>query len=96
MDLFSSQELDEELVAAMNEAAKRLPKASGTSQLPKADRLRLSVLPQARRHSESDESDEDDGMDTPPARKVVKDGDNPVLSLQPVRVMTGFNCNNVQ
>lgn len=94
VDLFSSMELDEELVAAFNEAAKKLPKASPTSQLPKADRLRLSILPGIgrSRHSESDESDEEGGMDTPPARKVVTDGDNPILSLLPQRKLVGFEA----
>ncbi|KAF6757410.1 Rapamycin-insensitive companion of mTOR, N-term-domain-containing protein [Ephemerocybe angulata] len=94
VDLFSSMELDEELVAAFNEAAKKLPKASSTSQLPKADRLRLSILPGIgrSRHSESDESDEEGGMDTPPARKVVTDGDNPILSLLPQRKLVGFEA----
>ncbi|RXW24422.1 hypothetical protein EST38_g1410 [Candolleomyces aberdarensis] len=92
VDLFNL-ELSPDLVAALDEAAKKLPKASASSKLPKSDRLRLSILPMGR-HSESDESDaEDDGTDTPPARKVVPDGDQPVLSLQPQRKMVGFGVN---
>jgi large subunit ribosomal protein L17e len=91
LDLFSGLELNEESVAAFNEAASKLPKVSPESQLPKADRLRLSVLPRImKRHSDSDESGDEDEMDTPPATKVVTDGDNPVLSLLPQRKSVGF------
>ncbi|KAJ2919190.1 hypothetical protein MD484_g1222, partial [Candolleomyces efflorescens] len=94
VDLFDL-ELNPELVAALDEASKKLPKAAASSKLPKSDRLRLSILPMGR-HSESDGSDaEDDGTDTPPARKVVPDGDQPVLSLQPQPYFTDFALANL-
>ena len=90
VELFN-QELNQDLVNALNEVAKRL-KPSPTYKPPRTDVIRMSVfgrLGKSRRQSESDESDEDDGLGTPPAqtKPVVE---QPTITLQPQKKIIGF------
>ena len=90
VELFN-QELNQDLVNALNEVAKRL-KPSPTYKPPLTDVIRMSVfgrLGKSRRQSESDESDEDDGLGTPPAqtKPVVE---QPTITLQPQKKIIGF------
>jgi len=90
MEIFN-QEFDEDLIAKINESAKKL-KASPSYKPPKTDTIRMSVfgrLGKASR-SESDESDIEDELDaTPPLPKAL-----PVqrpISLQPKVKVVGFD-----
>lgn len=90
VELFN-QEMDQNLVTALNDAAKKL-KPSPSYKPPRTDTIRMSVfgrLGKSRRQSESDESDEDDGLGTPPAqaKSVVE---QPTINLQPQEKIVGF------
>ncbi|KDR82835.1 hypothetical protein GALMADRAFT_88557 [Galerina marginata CBS 339.88] len=85
------QEMNQDLVIALNDAATRL-KPSPSYKPPRTDTIRMSVfgrLGKSRRPSESDESDEDDGLGTPPeqAKPVVE---QPTINLQPLKKIVGF------
>ncbi|KAF8890018.1 Rapamycin-insensitive companion of mTOR, N-term-domain-containing protein [Gymnopilus junonius] len=90
VELFN-QEMNQDLVNALNDTAKRL-KPSPSYKPPRTDTIRMSVfgrLGKSRRQSESDESDEDDGLGTPPtqAKPVVE---QPTINLQPLKKIIGF------
>ena len=90
VDLFN-QELDQELVNALNDARSRL-KASPSYKPPRTDSLRMSVfgrLGKPRRASESDESDEDGDLDTP-AVQTAAIKEEPTITLQPLKKVVGF------
>ncbi|KAF9533164.1 Rapamycin-insensitive companion of mTOR, N-term-domain-containing protein [Crepidotus variabilis] len=88
LELFT-QEMDQDLVTALNSAAKRL-KPSPSYKLPKTDTIRMSVFGGKSRIPESDLSDEDDEVrDTPPAR-VKPPEEQPKLTLQPLQRIEGF------
>jgi len=90
VELFN-QELNQDLVGALNDAAQRL-KPSASYRPPRTDTIRMSVfgrLGKSRRQSESDESDEDSGVDTPPAQaKPV--AEQRTINLQPLKKIVGF------
>ncbi|KAF9046606.1 Rapamycin-insensitive companion of mTOR, N-term-domain-containing protein [Panaeolus papilionaceus] len=89
MDLFN-QELNEQLIAALTDASQRL-KASPSYKAPRSDTIRMSVfgrIGKSRRPSESDDSDEEDGLDTPPA--PTKPVDQPTITLKPLQKIVGF------
>lgn len=85
VDLFN-QELDQELVNALNDAQVRL-KASPSYKPPRTNSLRMSVFGRLRA-SESDESDEGD-LDTP-AVQTVPIKEPPTITLQPLNRVVGF------
>ena len=89
VELFN-QELGQELVNALNDAKSRLT-ASPSYVLPRTDTLRMSVFGRLgkRRASESDESDEDGDLDTPPVQTALIKG-QPTITLQPVNKIVGF------
>ncbi|KAF8158105.1 Rapamycin-insensitive companion of mTOR, N-term-domain-containing protein [Crassisporium funariophilum] len=90
VDLFN-QELNQDLVASLADAAKRL-KASPSYKPPKDDTIRMSIfgrIGKSRRPSESDESDEDGSLDAPPAQTVPVP-EQPTISLQPMKKIVGF------
>ncbi|KAF4617458.1 hypothetical protein D9613_006099 [Agrocybe pediades] len=90
MELFN-QELNQDLVVALKDVATRL-KASPSYKPPRTDTIRMSVfgrLGNSRRPSESDESDEDNGLDTPPPQ-VKPAADRPAINLQPLKKIVGF------
>jgi len=84
------QEMNQDLVKALNDAAERL-KASPSYKPPPTDTIRMSVfgrVGKSRRPSESDES-EDDEMGTPAvAPKIAVE--QPTINLQPLRKIVGF------
>ncbi|TFK28071.1 hypothetical protein FA15DRAFT_612999 [Coprinopsis marcescibilis] len=85
IDLFNL-ELDPDMVDAFQSAEKRLV-SSASHQHPRMDTLRLSVfgrLGMGRHGSESDDSDEDDGISTPPTRPTGPQHDRPAISLEPM------------
>jgi len=86
VELFN-QEMDQELVYALNAAAAKL-QASPSYKPPKTDTFRMSVFG-GKRASESDESDEDD-PNTPPARAKPPE-ERPTISLQPLTRVVGFD-----
>ncbi|KAG2009933.1 ste16 [Coprinopsis cinerea AmutBmut pab1-1] len=90
VDLFNL-ELNPELRAAFDDAAKKL-ESSPSHQPPKVDPLRHSVFGRLpSRHGESDESDGDDGISSPPPRTVTaKTEDKPAFSLEPRSRIVGF------
>ncbi|KAF8195553.1 Rapamycin-insensitive companion of mTOR, N-term-domain-containing protein [Pholiota molesta] len=90
VELFN-QEMNEDLASALNDAAVRL-KASPSYKPPRTDTIRMSIfgrLGKSRRQSESDESDEDDGLGTPPA-EVKPVVEQPTINLQPLKKIVGF------
>jgi len=90
IDLFH-QDLNQETVVALGDAATKL-KASPSYKPPRTDTIRMSVfgrLGKSRRPSESDESDEDDDLNTPPAQ-VKPSGEQPTFTLQPLKKVVGF------
>jgi large subunit ribosomal protein L17e len=88
VELFN-QEMDQDLVNALNSAATRL-QASPSYKPPKTDTFRMSVFG-GKRTSESDDSDEDDDPDTPPARAKPPE-ERPTISLQPLTRVVGFDA----
>ncbi|KIM43166.1 hypothetical protein M413DRAFT_443978 [Hebeloma cylindrosporum] len=85
------QEMNQDLVNALNNAAKRL-KASPSYKPPRTDTIRMSVfgrVGKSRRPSESDES-EDDGLD-PPATVPNAAVEQPTINLQPLTKIVGFS-----
>jgi len=85
------QEMNQELVGALNNVAKRL-KASPSYKPPRTDTIRMSVfgrVGKSRRPSESDES-EDDGMGTPEIAPNAAVG-QPIINLQPLKKIVGFS-----
>ncbi|KAF9475644.1 hypothetical protein BDN70DRAFT_883456 [Pholiota conissans] len=90
VELFN-QEMNEDLVCALNEAAARL-KASPSYKPPRMDTIRMSVfgrIGKSRRQAESDESDEDDERGIPP-EEVKPAVEQPSMSLQPLNKIVGF------
>ncbi|CAA7271328.1 unnamed protein product [Cyclocybe aegerita] len=90
VELFN-QEMNAELVVALNEAASRV-KASPSYKPPRTDTIRMSVfgrLGKSRRPSESDESDAEDGLDTPSAQDK-QPAEKPAINLQPLKKIVGF------
>jgi len=84
------QEMNQELVKALNDAAKRL-KASPSYKPPPTDTIRMSVfgrVGKSRRPSESDES-EDDGMGTPAVAPTAA-VEQLTINLQPLKKIVGF------
>jgi len=90
VDLFN-QELNQELVNALNDAQSRL-KASPSYDPPQTDTLRMSIfgrVSKPRRASESDESDEDGDLDTS-ALQTAPIKEQPTITLQPLKKVVGF------
>ncbi|KAH9480426.1 Target of rapamycin complex 2 subunit ste20 [Psilocybe cubensis] len=91
VELFN-QELNEDLVAALSDAAKRL-KPSPSYKPPRTDTIRMSVFGRAgksRGQSESDESDEDDDIDALPAQTKPA-VEQPMITLEPLQKIVGFD-----
>ncbi|KAF8967140.1 Rapamycin-insensitive companion of mTOR, N-term-domain-containing protein [Flammula alnicola] len=91
VELFN-QEMNQDLVSALKDAATRL-KASPSYKPPRTDTIRMSVfgrLGKSRRQSESDESDEDDDLGTPPA-EAKPTVERPSINLQPLEKIVGFD-----
>lgn len=89
MDLFNL-ELNPELVTTLNECSESL-KAHPSYQPSESDTTRLSIfgrMGRTRRATESD--DEDDELDAV-ATHTILPGDQPVMTLQPVTKIVGFD-----
>lgn len=91
VELFN-QEMNEDLVAALADAAKRL-KPSPSYKPPRTDTIRMSVfgrVGKSRAQSESDESDEDDDIGAAPAQAKPA-VEQPTINLQPLQKIVGFS-----
>lgn len=93
MDLFNL-EINPDLVATLNQCAVSL-KASPSQKFVKPDVTRQSMfgrLGRSRRPSQSDDSDEDDGLDASMNNHHHHhhEEDHPIISLQPLSRIIGF------
>jgi len=88
MDLFNL-ELNPELVITLKECSASL-KAHPSHQPYKSDTSRLSIFGRLGRRRPSESDDEDDELDVPSTPTVLPN-DQPVISLQPVSKIIGFD-----